>query len=373
MPLSETARKTMLEHARIAKESMAKGGGGTGKKWDLTGQNALVEAGGAFVLRLLPRWDVKNKWVLGADKKWTQNPNYIDDVIYYVASEHWWDDTTGKPHREWCPKTLDEGEACPLCEASATLKASTDKADRDIGYRMTAKKTYLFNGTVGGAGKRAVTADGKPDIRMFPAGNTLFVPISILMTGGVGEEDGQQQFSKGDLGDPREGFDLKVTRPREGERWTLICANDPSPLYTEAEKPVWSQWMNHLIDLPATVEGEVKSYDDLYAAYWGEPPAAGGTEPAAPDPAFAPDPGAMDTPGFDAPAPGGGGAPADPFDAVGTDQPPFDPPPGGGAPARPARPATPAPAGRRPAAPAPAARGNARGGAPAGRRPAPRR
>ena len=294
--LSEKVRERMQQQAHAAREGM-QGAGRTAPVFDLTGKNAIVPAGQAFMVRLMPRWDIAQKYRLEGTQ-WIENPEYQDDLVYFVALEHWWDES-GKPHREWCPRTFDENTPCPICEEAEDLGRSGNTEDRTIGKRMRARKTFLFNAVLGHGGKRALTEAGKPDIRVLPTGNTLFVSISGFMTGGS-DDATRAAFARGDITAPADGYDLLIKRPNEGERWSADCAPAPSTMYSQAEAPSWGEWMSLLVDIPAMVEREIKSYDDLYEQYHGTPPtAAPGPQPP-PGPSLAP-PGA---PGFASPAPG---------------------------------------------------------------------
>ena len=337
--LSDKVRERMRQQAQAIREGG--GGGRTAPVFDLQGKNAVVQAGASVLARLCPRWDVARKFVRQGEA-WVLSPEYQEDLIYFVALEHWWDDASGKPNREWCPKTFDEQAPCALCDASQELQQSPDKADREAGKRIQAKKAFLFNAVLGGPGKRHLTDDGKPDIRVLPMGNTLFVSVCGFMTGG--DDEASAAFARGDISDPRDGYDLLLVRPKadSGERWTAQCAPQPSPLYAAAEAPAWAGWMDRLVDIPAMVEREVKGYDALYERYFGQrPPADDAGAPSTPAPAPTPPPfgGSSAT---EQPAPAA--APLDPWAAAGAPAPaaagaaPFDPPPRSAAKQPPRRP-----------------------------------
>ena len=346
--LPEHVKEAMRNRARIVKEKMA--GGGGFKRLSLTGKNAIVQPGREITLRLLPRWDVKQKYIRDPKdpKKAIVNPKYQNGPIFVEAWEHWYDTPDGKTVREWCPKTLDQDAACPLCEASEQLAASAEKSDRDLAKRIGSKEVFLFNAILGGDGKRAMNDQGKPDIQLLPAPGTIYVGITGIMLGG--EDD---SFARGDITHPSEGYNIKLSRPAQmGDRWKVDAAAKPSPLISDSERQAFSGWMDLLIDIPALLEKEVKSYEDLYQAFHGvaAPPAGGAPEGGEEGTGDLPD----DLPPDDGPGDAvvgdeGDGTPVDPF----LGDTPFDPP------------AAPAPARRqapRPAAPARRAAPPARGG-----------
>ena len=87
----------------------------------------------------------------------------------------------------------------------------------------------------------------------------------------------------------------------------------PSVLFGEPQKPAFAKWWERLIDLPAMVQKDTRTYDELYTAFYGASP--GGSAPAQ-----GPRPPASSGPGDAFPSGGGGpeGAPPDdPFGDVG--------------------------------------------------------
>jgi len=315
--LSDKVRERMRQQAAAVREGLQGSGGRTAPMFDLTGKNALVQAGGSFFARLLPRWDIAQKFVL-RDGKWEQNPQYEDDFIFFVALEHWWDDAAGKPNRVWCPRSGDEAAPCPLCEAAEELLGSADQDDRQQGKRIGARRSFLFNAVVGRTGKRQMTPEGHPDIRVLPVGNTLFASICSFMTGDSDNEDAAA-FARGDISDPRDGYDLMVTRPaKQNDRWKADCAPQSSPLCAPND-PAWGDWMTRLVDLPEMVRRETKTYEALYQQYFGEaPPAAAEAPSAGPTPAAGW--------GEAQQQPVGGPAPSDPWASAFAAAPPASPP-----------------------------------------------
>ena len=311
----------MRDKAESQRQKMGAGDFAWKKRMDLTGKNAIVKAGAKIVIRLLPRWDIANKFKLqGA--KWVVNPEYVDDQIFFEALEHWWTDD-GSRVRVWCPLSLVDFDRndltrihslCPICEASHRLKESPDTDDKKYGKELDAKEVFLFNAVARDPNTklRALTSDGIPDIRVLPAHGTVFVGISNIMTGG-----GEDEFARGDVSDPKDGHDIMLTRPVGGgaDRWKVDCAPKSSPMITGEEREAWGKWMELLVDLRVWVESEMKTYSELYTDFHktapsGKPQATGAPTTPASTPAPAPVP---DPAGFDegpTPAPAAAEAPA---------------------------------------------------------------
>lgn len=264
--LSVAVREAMRQKALAIKERLQGAGGFGLPRWGLSGKNSIVEPGHEVVLRLLPRWDIAQKYLRGGGGKVTLNPKYQDSFVYHEALEHWWDSADGsRPVREWCLKSLSSDEACPVCEAWQELRSSPAQDDKDYARRIRPQEVYLFNAVLGDVGRRQVSEQGLVDIRYLPTPGTVFLSIINIMTGGENEA-----FARGDISDPREGYDIKLSRPSaQGDRWKVDCAPQPSPLFAEGEKVAFQGWVGRLIDLPKMLQDETKSYDDLYRAFHG--------------------------------------------------------------------------------------------------------
>lgn len=261
------------------------------KRWDLNGKNSIVQPGHEVEIRLLPRWDFLNQWTVDAAGKRVDNPEYVPGLIFLPVSEHWWDKADGTTVREWCPKTFGADQECPICEGVESLGNSADKADRELAKRSMSKEVYAFNAMVGGVGARLFSEEGKPDIRMMVTPNTVCFAISNIITGGE-----KPAFARGAIYDHRSGYDLKLSRPAsQADRWKVDCAPESSPLFLDGEKGKYSGWSTMLVDLPAAIEKELKTYDQLYEAFYGTPaPSGGGMEAGADEPPD--DPGQADEP-----------------------------------------------------------------------------
>lgn len=264
----------MRARAQAVKEKLTGSGGGDWlPRWDLTGKNAIVDSGRELVIRILPRWDFAQKWIAGGKP----NPDYKNGPIFFEAIEHWHTTPDGKRHRSWCPKTWGADDACPIHEAWEELRTSKAPADKDLAKDIKPTDVYLFNALIATpTGGWAVDDGGLADIRYMPTPGTVFLGIINIMTGGENEE-----FARGDISDPREGYNLKLSRPAAsgGDRWKVDCMPKPSPLTTDVQKAAFSGWWERLIDLPAMVEKETKTYDDLYKTFHGAAPPAASSAP----------------------------------------------------------------------------------------------
>lgn len=307
------------------------GGGAFLKRLNLTGKNAIVKPGGQVILRLLPRWDIKDAYLI-QEGKMVHNPEYKTGPVFFIAFEHWMDGEGGNRIRVWCPLTayvdtytmnittqVDAHKICPFCQASDQLKNSPDSQDKKYGAELAKRESFLFNAVARDpiTKRRMVDEHGLPDIRVLPAQGTIFVAISNIMTGG-----GEAEFGRGDITHPKTGYDIKLTRPQgSGQRWTVEVAPNSSPMISDEERPIWKDWTNQLVDLKAWVMEEMKSYEELAKIYYGDQgaPVATGTAPAV-------DPAGFDLPASPpAPLPQAAGPPADPT-TPGPAAPPFVPP-----------------------------------------------
>lgn len=293
------------------------GGGAFLKRLNLTGKNAIVKPGGQVVLRLLPRWDIKNAYLV-QEGKMVHNPEYKTGPVFFVAYEHWMDGEGGNRVRVWCPltayvdtytmgipKEVEAHKICPFCQASDQLKASPDSQDKKYGGELAKRESFLFNAVARDlvTKRRMLDEHGQPDIRVLPAQGTIFVAISNIMTGG-----GEAEFGRGDITNPKTGYDLKLTRPQgTGQRWQVEVAPNSSPMISDEERSAWKDWVNQLVDLKAWVMEEMKGYEELAKIYYGDAGA-----PAAPTAALPADPSGFDMPAAQQPGPPAAAPPADP-------------------------------------------------------------
>lgn len=310
--LSAEVRQRLLGQRRKLQERANSGRRGAAYV-SLTGKKAIVQPGQGILLRLLPRWDYASKFRKNPKTgKVEVDPGYKEAEAFVVGFEHWWD-RDGRTFRALCRKTLGEEEACPLCDVATALMEGGKPEEVKDGQRMQAHDVYLFNVVLR---KKMYKEDGTPDIRILPVGWSVWDGIVKYM---VGDEEGDQ-FVRGDITDPFEGYDIKISRPQgPAERYKVDCAPKPTRLFPKEEAAKWQGWTGMLHDLVAEVNPpNVPTFVEAYRLYWGHdpegeessPPAPSGDVPESPsfeDSPAAPESGLddfnFDLPGEPAPAP----------------------------------------------------------------------
>lgn len=264
----------LKEMQQKAQDIKSREGGGEfsfKKLMNLTGKNAVVKPGGSFVVRLLPRWDYKDAAFAVKEGKRVKRSDYSPGRPHFEAFEHWWDGDAGKKCREWCPVTFDKKskphDVCPICKRADELRGSADQTDRKAGNSLYRKEVFLYNAVLRDPEtKKRALVDGKPDVRILPAQNTIYVGIANIMGG-----DGQDEFARGDITKTTDGYDVLLTRPVAGggERWKTQCASKPSPFLTKEETKEWGFWPELLHDLEKFVQEDMKSKAELHKLYFG--------------------------------------------------------------------------------------------------------
>lgn len=278
--MSEMSEDLRAELRRMQKSARERSTGNNFvKTWSLSGKNAIVAPGSSVVARLAPRWDIGQSRIIEAGKA-VVNPAYKPGKAFFFALEHWWEDSSKKWHQEYCPKSFGADVPCPICEASAAMLASNAQTDRQYGKKIQAREAYIFNAVVGFP--RKADEKGLVDLRPLTLSNVLF---DLLMDIVMGPENAPQ-FARGDVTDPRSGYDIVLVRPpanQQGARWSLQCAPAPTPLYTPEQAGLFAKWTERLTDLEAMVKESIKSYNDLYKEFMGrEPTGAAAQRPQQP-------------------------------------------------------------------------------------------
>lgn len=268
-PLDPAVSAAMRAQAQLVRERMNSGANFT-RTWTLGGKQGIVEPGRDVIIRLCPRWDIADSMIVQGDKR-VPNPAYKTNQLQFViAFEHWWETGDGKTTREWCPCTVDPKAVCPVCTSSTALMAGGSPDDRAFGKRIQARKVFVWNAVIGNP--RRVDASGLADIRPISLPGTLFNAVSDIMTGGD-----KEQFARGDITHPSEGYDLSAKRPvgGGGERWSAQVAADPSRLYEAAQAAAFKGWVNRLTNLEDMLKKETKSPAGIFSAYYGRDPEPG--------------------------------------------------------------------------------------------------
>jgi hypothetical protein len=266
--MQASLKERMLARARTVRDEMQFVS--AYPRFDLGGKRAIVQPGGRVVVRLLPRWDIAQKFTV-KNGQTTLNPKYVEDFNYYEAREHWYTrQKDGSRLPAWCLKTFDAHAACPLCEAAEAYAATGDDADLQSSRDLSATPLFLYNAVVGPRGKRLCGDDGLVKIGVLPLRSPMYVQLVEIITGG-----GEEGFSCDDVSDPKTGYDLMLTRPAKdsGDRWKMDHAKTPSTLYSNedaADKASFANWVSRLIDIPTVLAAERKSYQQLYQGIYGE-------------------------------------------------------------------------------------------------------
>lgn len=264
-PIDQALSDEMKKIAQGVRDRMA--GGNFTPTWNLGGKNSIVEPGRDVIIRLAPRWDFANSKILQGEKR-VPNPDYKVGLPFVIAWEHWWAAEGGAKTRDWCPRTIWPDCRCPVCLASTAMVTSGGKADKEFGKNIAPKQVFLYNAMVGDP-RRLVDPNGLVDIRPIACPGTVFAQISDIVNGGD-----KPQFARGDITDPREGYDLALRRPTAGgaERWSVQVSGNASPLYSPAQAAAFRGWVNRLVDLPAMLESEVKKPEAIFKAFYGRDP-----------------------------------------------------------------------------------------------------
>lgn len=143
------------------------------------------------------------------------------------------------------PATFDE--PCPFMEKYQELKGSDDEDDQELAKRLVPRRRYIVGGT---CYKDEKGKEVDPDRICKP----ILIPRSVYqgITDLYLDED-----DWGDMTDPEEGYDIKITRTGEGLMDTTYTVN-PCP----GRKPLDPKYRKEM-DLEEIIRGQMKTYDQL--------------------------------------------------------------------------------------------------------------
>ena len=143
------------------------------------------------------------------------------------------------------PATFDE--PCPFMEKYQELKGSDDEDDQELAKRLVPRRRYIVGGT---CYKDEKGKEVDPDRICKP----ILIPRSVYqgITDLYLDED-----DWGDMTDPEEGYDIKITRAGEGLMDTTYTVN-PCP----GRKPLDPKYRKEM-DLEEIIRGQMKTYDQL--------------------------------------------------------------------------------------------------------------
>jgi hypothetical protein len=288
---AEQRNRLLAHRAALAKRQEARSGLGQNlaRFADFSGRYGIAAPGMSCVLRILPRWDYANRFLLQSGR-WVPNPQYDDSVageVWIETATHWFDTPARQTQCVWCRKCLGEEELCPLCEASVALHQSSADQERRVGHNMRRRTLFLYNAVIyrgylrdpqSGAqrpGELTYTADGKPNVRILRVPETVHRKILDIMLGG---QEVDQSFARGEIFDVQKGYNLMVTRPAgtgTGEQYKVDCAITPTPLHAAGDAR-WTGWAKFLHNLPAEIAADkILSYDAMYELFYGALPENG--------------------------------------------------------------------------------------------------
>lgn len=142
------------------------------------------------------------------------------------------------------PATFDE--PCPLMEAHKRLKESSDDEDKELAKELIPRRRYIIGG-IGYKDEKGKEIDQDRVDQGWLVTGTIYQGIVDLWL----DED-----EWGDMTDPDEGYDIKISRTGSGKMDTVYSL---SPCQ---KKPLPSKYHGY-IDLEGIVRNQIKSYEEL--------------------------------------------------------------------------------------------------------------
>lgn len=144
----------------------------------------------------------------------------------------------------YSPATFEE--PCPFMEKYQELRNSHKDEDKELAKRFIPKRRYAVGGLVYTDDKgKSVDFNGQDKVIVIPRG--VYQDIIELYL----DED-----EYGDMTDPKNGYDIKITRTGSGQFDTTYSARACKP--TKLDK----QYQGN-VDLEGMVRSQIKSYDEL--------------------------------------------------------------------------------------------------------------
>ena len=142
------------------------------------------------------------------------------------------------------PATFDE--PCPFMEKYQQLKESNDEDDKELAKKLVPRRRFIIGGIIYKDAKGTEVDYEGHDKGVLIAGSVYQDIIDLYL-----DED-----EAGDMTDPINGYDIKITRSGSGRFDTnySVRACKPTKLGKEYRKPM---------DLEKIVRNQIKSYDEL--------------------------------------------------------------------------------------------------------------
>lgn len=142
------------------------------------------------------------------------------------------------------PATFDE--PCPFMEKYQQLKESNDEDDKELAKKLVPRRRFIIGGIIYKDDKGTEVDYEGQDKGVLIAGSVYQDIIDLYL-----DED-----EAGDMTDPINGYDIKITRSGSGRFDTTysVRACKPTKLDKAYRKPM---------DLEKIVRNQIKSYDEL--------------------------------------------------------------------------------------------------------------
>lgn len=144
----------------------------------------------------------------------------------------------------YSPETF--GEPCPFMEKYLELKNSSNELDKELAKKFIPKRRYALGCLVYSDDKgKSVDYNGQDKVVIVPRG--VYQDIIELY---LDEDD------YGDMTDPKEGYDIKITRSGSGQFDTTYSARG-------CQKSKLDKQYQGTVDLEGMVRAQIKSYEEL--------------------------------------------------------------------------------------------------------------
>ena len=137
-------------------------------------------------------------------------------------------------------------EPCPFMEKYKKLKDSSKESDKKLAALLVPKKKYVIGGFAYKDEKGKEVDPDKTDKAFLITGSIYQDIVDLYL-----DED-----EWGDMTDPSEGYDVKITRSGSGK-------NDTTYSVSPCQRKPIPQKLKGTIDLESIVRSQIKSYDEL--------------------------------------------------------------------------------------------------------------
>lgn len=201
------------------------------------------------LIRILPP---KSLLVFLRDNRNSNKTYDLTDFPWREIGVHYGVSSNSK-ERVYCPRAM-SNLPCPICEMVEELKKSKSKDDLEQAKNMRLQYRYQYL-----AIEKTSDADTKEGPKFWEISRTPHNKIIGIF----------QDTDYGDISDPEEGYDLKVTRiafkMNEQDQYRIVAAKDASPILTLEDGDIdWDTIFGYLETLPDLSDPvSIFSYDEL--------------------------------------------------------------------------------------------------------------